>query len=106
MANKKQEHCAFCGKPGSMARMLLTGVEACICDECVENAHLIIEEELGPKGGKFKKPQGTDSNVELKKPQEIKAFLDQYVIGQDEAKRTLAVAVYNHYKLSSCGVLA
>ena len=106
MANKKQEHCAFCGKPGSMARMLLTGVEACICDECVENAHLIIEEELGPKGGKFKKPQGTDSNVELKKPQEIKAFLDQYVIGQDEAKRTLAVAVYNHYKRISQQVLA
>ena len=106
MANKKEEHCAFCGKPGSQTRMLLTGVEACICDECVENAHLIIEEEFGPKAGKFKKPHGTGTGVELKKPQEIKAFLDQYVIGQDEAKRTLAVAVYNHYKRISQQVLA
>ena len=89
-----------------MARMLLTGLEACICDECAENAHLIIEEELGPKTGKFKKPHGQNAAVELKKPQEIKAFLDQYVIGQDEAKRTLAVAVYNHYKRISQQVLA
>ena len=106
MAKTKEEHCAFCGKPAASARMLLTGVEACICDECVENAHLIIEEELGPKTGKFKKPHGQNAAVELKKPQEIKAFLDQYVIGQDEAKRTLAVAVYNHYKRISQQVLA
>jgi ATP-dependent Clp protease ATP-binding subunit ClpX len=103
---KKQEHCAFCGKPGTMARMLLTGVEACICDECVENAHIIIEEELGPKTGKFKKHEGPASALELRKPKEIKAFLDQYVIGQDDAKRTLAVAVYNHYKRISQQVLA
>ena len=105
MANKKEEHCSFCGKPGSKTRMLLTGIEACICDECVENAHLILEEEFG-HSGKFKKPQGTDSKIELKKPKEIKDFLDQYVIGQDEAKRTLAVAVYNHYKRISQQVLA
>ena len=105
MAKNKEEHCAFCGKPGSMARMLLTGLEACICDECAENAHLIIEEELGHKGGKFEKPQ-QDAALELKKPKEIKEFLDQYVIGQDEAKRTLAVAVYNHYKRISQKVLA
>ena len=102
---RKQEHCAFCGKPGTMARMLLTGVEACICDECVENAHIIIEEELGPKTGKFNKTQGQASALELRKPKEIKAFLDQYVIGQDDAKRTLAVAVYNHYKRISQQVL-
>lgn len=105
MANKKEEHCSFCGKPGSKTKMLLTGIEACICDECVENAHLILEEEFG-RSGKFKKPQGTDSKIELKKPKEIKDFLDQYVIGQDEAKRTLAVAVYNHYKRISQQVLA
>ena len=93
MANKKQEHCAFCGKTGAMVRMLLTGLEACICDECVENAHLIIEEEFGPKTGKFEKPQGQAAALELKKPKEIKDFLDQYVIGQDDAKRTLAVDV-------------
>ena len=106
MAKTKEQHCAFCGKPATLARMLLTGVEACICDECIENGHVIIEEELGPKTGKFKKPHGHNSAVELKKPQEIKAFLDQYVIGQDDAKRTLAVAVYNHYKRISQQVLA
>jgi ATP-dependent Clp protease ATP-binding subunit ClpX len=106
MAKQKQEHCAFCGKPGTMAKMLLTGVEACICDECVENAHLIVEETLGYKTGKFKKPEGQNANLELRKPKEIKDFLDQYVIGQDEAKRTLAVAVYNHYKRISQQVLA
>ena len=89
-----------------MVRMLLTGLEACICDECVENAHLIIEEEFGPKTGKFEKPQGQAAALELKKPKEIKDFLDQYVIGQDDAKRTLAVAVYNHYKRISQQVLA
>ena len=106
MANKKEEHCSFCGKPASQVRMLLTGLEACICDECAENAHLIIGEELGPRNGKFKKPHGQNAAIELKKPQEIKRFLDQYVIGQDEAKRTLAVAVYNHYKRISQQVLA
>ena len=88
-----------------MAKMLLTGLEACICDECAENAHLIIEEELGHRTGKFKKSQQGNA-FELKKPKEIKEFLDQYVIGQDEAKRTLAVAVYNHYKRISQKVLA
>ena len=88
-----------------MAKMLLTGLEACICDECAENAHLIIEEELGHRTGKFKKSQQGNA-CELKKPKEIKEFLDQYVIGQDEAKRTLAVAVYNHYKRVSQKVLA
>ena len=99
MVKNKEVHCAFCGKPKSMARMLLTGLEAQICDECVENAHLIIEEELGTKADSFKKQkQDQDFGLELRKPKDIKAFLDQYVIGQDDAKRTLAVAVYNHYK--------
>ena len=99
MVKNKEVHCAFCGKPKSMARMLLTGLEAQICDECVENAHLIIEEELGAKADSFKKQkQDQDFGLELRKPKDIKAFLDQYVIGQDDAKRTLAVAVYNHYK--------
>ena len=84
--------------------MLLTGVEACICDECAENAHSIIEEELGSRA-KFKNPQQA-SALDLKKPKEIKEFLDQYVIGQDDAKRTLAVAVYNHYKRINQKVLA
>ena len=77
--------------------MLLDGIEARICDQCAEQAYLIIKQELGldeKKEGAFK----AQTTLELKKPQEIKAFLDQYVIGQEEAKRTLAVAVYNHYK--------
>ena len=94
---RKQDHCSFCGRPASQTRMLLDGIEARICDQCAEQAYLIIKQELGldeKKEGAFK----AQTTLELKKPQEIKAFLDQYVIGQEEAKRTLAVAVYNHYK--------
>ena len=94
MANKKStDFCAFCGKPGSQARMLLQGVSAFICDECVETAHQVVIEQLGTSGKQQNLP-----DFHLRKPKEIKDFLDQYVIGQDEAKRTLAVAVYNHYK--------
>ena len=98
MANKKPDHCSFCGRPASETRMLLTGMEAYICEQCAEQAYQIIKEELGFTGDpKHKKSSGSPA-LSLKKPQEIKDFLDQYVIGQDEAKRTLAVAVYNHYK--------
>ena len=81
--NKKSDHCSFCGRPGNETLMLLQGMEARICERCDE-----------PK----KKKNTGSSSFELKKPKEIKDFLDLYVIGQDEAKRTLAVAVYNHYK--------
>ena len=97
MVNKKQDHCSFCGRPASETYMLLQGVEAKICEQCAEQAYLIIKEELGLKDAK-KKKESKAPVLELKKPREIKEFLDQYVIGQDEAKRTLAVAVYNHYK--------
>ncbi|MCR5646066.1 MAG: ATP-dependent Clp protease ATP-binding subunit ClpX [Bacteroidales bacterium] len=108
MANKKQgQHCSFCGRPASDTVMLLQGLEAQICEQCAQQAYLIIKDELGlqdpqKKNGK----KGEALALELKKPQEIKDFLDQYVIGQDEAKRTLAVAVYNHYKRISQQVLA
>ena len=105
MTNKKQDHCSFCGRPASETYMLLQGVEAKICEQCAEQAYLIIKEELGLKQSK-KKSESKAPDFELKKPQEIKRFLDQYVIGQDEAKRTLAVAVYNHYKRISQKVLA
>ncbi len=94
---KKQDHCSFCGRPATQTRMLLDGIEGRICDQCAEQAYLIVKQELGlneQRGGTFR----AQTTLELKKPQEIKAFLDQYVIGQEEAKRTLAVAVYNHYK--------
>ena len=98
MANKKPDHCSFCGRPASETRMLLTGMEAYICEQCAEQAYQIIKEELGFTGDPKHKKSSGSSALSLKKPQEIKDFLDQYVIGQDEAKRTLAVAVYNHYK--------
>jgi ATP-dependent Clp protease ATP-binding subunit ClpX len=90
---KKGDHCSFCGKPRKDTALLISGMEAHICDQCVEQAQLILKEELQNKGSHLNIP-----DFKLLKPLEIKTFLDQYVIGQDEAKRVLAVAVYNHYK--------
>jgi ATP-dependent Clp protease ATP-binding subunit ClpX len=89
---KKLEKCSFCGREKSEVRVLLAGLEGHICDSCAEQAHNILFEE-------FKTKKDIDfTKIELHKPIEIKKYLDQYVIGQDEAKRILAVAVYNHYK--------
>ncbi len=89
---KKLDKCSFCGRDKKDVRILIAGMEGHICENCIEQAHAIIEEE-------FKKNKNFDlSGVELKKPKEIKDFLDQYVIGQDDAKKVLSVAVYNHYK--------
>jgi len=87
-------HCSFCGKTQDQVQKLIAGnqKDVYICDECVELCSEILEEEL--EGGKAAKP----FHIDLKKPKEIKAFLDQYVIGQEEAKKVLSVAVYNHYK--------
>ena len=93
MATRKSGVCSFCGKTSSEVRLLIQGIDAKICDKCAEQAYHIVKEQFGNSDrGKAL------SGFSLKKPQEIKTFLDQYVIGQDEAKRTLAVAVYNHYK--------
>jgi len=92
MARKKDE-CSFCGSNRSEVKLLVSGIDAHICDRCIEQANLIIAEELPSKRNKELK-----SDFKVLKPSEIKNFLDQYVIGQDEAKRILAVAVYNHYK--------
>ncbi len=96
MANKKntkEEHCSFCGRPQSQVGFLIKGIDAQICNECAEQAYLIVKEEMKNKGG-FKLPEMD----EVKTPAEIKEFLDQYVIGQEQAKKILSVAVYNHYK--------
>ena len=86
------DKCSFCGREKKDVHILIAGMEGHICENCIEQAHAIIDEE-------FKKNKNFDlSGVELKKPKEIKAFLDQYVIGQDDAKKILSVAVYNHYK--------
>jgi ATP-dependent Clp protease ATP-binding subunit ClpX len=88
----KIDKCSFCGREKKEVNLLIAGMEGHICDNCVEQAHAIVEEE-------FKKDKGFDtSSIKLMKPVEIKNFLDQYVIGQDQAKKILAVAVYNHYK--------
>ena len=92
---KKQGVCAFCGKKATQVRLMLQGLDAEICDSCAEQAYTIVKEQFG----NAERGSNLDTKgFSLKKPMEIKTFLDQYVIGQDEAKRTLAVAVYNHYK--------
>lgn len=93
---QKDAHCSFCGRPRNEAMMLISGIESHICENCVEQAQKIIEEELG--SGKEPKNTGDDFKINLPKPAEIKSHLDQYVIGQNQAKKVLSVAVYNHYK--------
>ncbi len=91
---KNPLHCSFCGRSRDEVKILIAGQEGHICENCVEHAREIIDQELTIKDEK-----GTSSfKLNVKKPIEIKKFLDEYVIGQDEAKKTLAVAVYNHYK--------
>lgn len=85
--------CSFCGRGSRDVNLLINGISACICDQCAEQAYEIVKENVA----KRKKDLGLNKD-ELPKPEEIKAFLDQYVIGQDDAKRYLAVSVYNHYK--------
>ncbi|MDR1668234.1 MAG: ATP-dependent Clp protease ATP-binding subunit ClpX [Bacteroidales bacterium] len=89
---RHNERCSFCGREQKDVRLLISGIAGQICDACVEQAALVLEEELKKKG-----KLDMDS-VKTLFPVEIKAFLDEYVIGQDEAKRHIAVAVYNHYK--------
>ena len=88
-------HCSFCGRSAQEVQLLMPGMNGCICNDCAEQAHLLAREYLGNE----KKQAAGDFNLaEIPKPHEIKAYLDEYVIGQDTAKRYLSVAVYNHYK--------
>nr|MBO2479644.1 ATP-dependent Clp protease ATP-binding subunit ClpX [Bacillota bacterium] len=87
---KGQLKCSFCGKTQEQVRKLVAGPGVYICDECIELCTEIVEEELGNE---------EEFNLQdVPKPSEIRQFLDQYVIGQERAKKTLSVAVYNHYK--------
>lgn len=100
MSKKPQGKCAICGRKEEDVNILFTGMDGSICDACIENAYMVLKQTLGEEDEA--RPQGKKSEDlskhHLHKPKEIKSFLDQYVIGQDEAKKIMAVAVYNHYK--------
>lgn len=93
-SSKNKRRCSFCGRPETEVGFLITGVNGCICDSCSEQAYEIVKEAMHHQ----KQGAGNLNLSELPKPKDIKEFLDQYVIGQDDAKRYLSVAVYNHYK--------
>ena len=96
--NDNEVRCSFCGKPQSQAKRLISGNGVYICDECVELCMDIIADEDSLHRGRPQPKNEPRAEMVLPKPQESKKQLDEYVIGQDEAKMTLAVAVYNHYK--------
>lgn len=102
--NEERYRCSFCGKPQEQVRKLIAGPNgAYICDECVDICAEIIEEELEEEdAAAVREPEETEQ-INLLKPEELKAFLDEYVIGQDQAKKVLSVAVYNHYKRIMAG---
>lgn len=101
---KKIQSCAFCGRPADMAEFLIPSADerVCICPDCVDQLHtMIVEYHKSINAGGKNIAKGKDDTIKLNdvpRPQKIKAYLDQYVIGQEEAKKYLAVAVYNHYK--------
>lgn len=93
MSKEENLECSFCGRKKAETNLLIAGIDAHICDKCIAQAHGILEEEVSDS-----KSISLSKDLMLKKPTEIKGFLDQYIIGQDETKRAMAVAVYNHYK--------
>jgi len=93
MAKEEVLECSFCGRKKPETDLLIAGLDAHICDKCIEQAHGIVVEELAESNS-----SSLSSELIVKKPKEIKAFIDQYMIGQDQAKKVMSVAVYNHYK--------
>lgn len=99
MASKNNNiQCSFCGKGKNEVSLMLSGLNAHICNECIERGHQIVLAELSNTKAVKSKDKNEAGTLKLIKPQEMKRHLDQFVIGQDEAKKTLCVAVYNHYK--------
>ena len=94
--SKKETTCSFCGRPKSQVRLLIAGISGHICDNCIIQAQSIVKEEIPNEA--IGSEEGGDAPLKLMKPVEIKEHLDEYVIGQLSAKKTLSVAVYNHYK--------
>lgn len=93
MAKDEVLECSFCGRKKPETDLLIAGLDAHICDKCIEQAHGIVMEEIAGSNS-----SALTQDLIVKKPKEIKSFIDQYMIGQDQAKRVMAVAVYNHYK--------
>ncbi|APG65442.1 ATP-dependent protease ATP-binding subunit ClpX [Tenacibaculum todarodis] len=93
MSKEENLQCSFCGRKKPETDLLIAGVDAHICDKCIEQAHGIVEEEIAEATS-----TSLSKDLTLKKPKEIKAFLDEYIIGQDQTKKSMSVAVYNHYK--------
>ena len=89
---KEELECSFCGRRKPETNLLIAGLDAHICDRCIEQAHGIVLEEAKQETGQL------SLELTLKKPQAIKNFLDEYIIGQEHTKKVLSVAVYNHYK--------
>ena len=90
---KAGDTCTFCGRSSRDVELMINGISGCICNDCATQAYEIVKEQLGKKKSKL-----ALDGKDLPKPEDIKAFLDQYIIGEDEAKRYLSVSVYNHYK--------
>ena len=93
MAKTPVIHCSFCGRNRDEVKILIAGQDGHICENCIEHAHEIIAKEFHQK-----KAEGKAGTLKVQKPMAIKAFMDQYIIGQDDAKKILCVAVYNHFK--------
>ena len=91
MSDKNELNCSFCGRAKTDTQILVAGLDAHICEKCIDQASNIVNEESS-------KENIPNLNIELKPPREIKSFLDDYVIGQETAKKIISVAVYNHYK--------
>ena len=92
-----RKSCSFCGRSDKEVKLLITGISGYICEDCAMQAYQIAQES-GVFGKKGKKGTAAPKLKKVPKPREIKEFLDQYVIGQDDSKSYLAVSVYNHYK--------
>ena len=95
---KMKKECSFCGRSEREVRLLISGINGYICEDCAQQANRIVQEHLNDHAAPTGTSVGKGQKLKVPKPKEIKEYLDQYVIGQNEAKRYLSVAVYNHYK--------
>ncbi len=100
MASNKEPNCSFCGRKETEVELLLKGTNSHICNHCIEQGHELIQQELYGVNQKSKKKKigGDTPKLDIKPPIELKEYLDKFIIGQNEAKKVLSVAVYNHYK--------